>query len=259
MGSVLVTGSTAGIGIMVARELLADGHDVVLHARNEARAADALAAVPDARTVLIGDLASLAETRGLASEANLAGPFDGVVHNAGIGAERTRTLTEDGLEQIFQINVLAPYVLTALVPARRLVYMGSAAHMDGNVDVSLGDLTCDTRPWDGLQAYSDSKLLDVVLAFAIARRWSDVYANGVGPGWVATRMGGDDAPDELALAARTQTWLMSDDDPAANVSGRYFFHQEEYERHPAVSDAAVQECLLDVCEHVSGIGLPPPR
>ena len=114
--------------------------------------------------------------------------------------------TADGLERIFQVNVLAPYLLTALMarPAR-LVYLTSGLEAQGRVD--LDDLQHAWARWDGEQAYSDSKLCDLLLAFAVARRWPEVLANAVDPGWIRTRMGGSGAPDPLPLGAETPVWL----------------------------------------------------
>ena len=116
--------------------------------------------------------------------------FDAIIHNAGIGyREPARRETEDGLEHVFQTNVLAPYLLTALVsrPAR-LIYLSSGLHRAGDPD--LADLQWQHRSWDGYQAYCDSKLFDAVLAAAVARRWPDVVSCSVDPGWVRTKMGG---------------------------------------------------------------------
>ena len=116
MASIFVTGSTEGIGRETAATLVDAGHRVVLHARNHDRAVEVFTRVPGADGVLVGDLASLAETRNLADDARRAGPFDAVIHNAGLGGGGAgRTLSKDGIEQIFQINVLAPYLLTALM------------------------------------------------------------------------------------------------------------------------------------------------
>ena len=194
MSHILVTGSSDGLGLMAARLLLDDGHRVTLHARSEERAADARAALPDAKEVVIGDLSSIAGTRQAADQANALGPYDAVIHNAGVGyRERRRMETVDGLSHVFAINVLAPYLLTALIPAPdRLVYLSSGMHRGGDADLS--DLQWARRPWNGSQAYSDSKLFDVVLAFGVARRWPGVLSNAVEPGWVATKMGGPGSP-----------------------------------------------------------------
>jgi NAD(P)-dependent dehydrogenase (short-subunit alcohol dehydrogenase family) len=76
VSSIFATGSTQGIGLETATTLIAAGHRVVLHARDEARAAEARALVPKAAGAVVGDLASLAQTRELAAQAAGAGPFD---------------------------------------------------------------------------------------------------------------------------------------------------------------------------------------
>ena len=170
MASVLVTGSSDGIGAETARTLVAQRHRVVVHARNEARAAAARDAVEGAAGVVVGDAESLAQVRSLAEQATAAGPYDVVIHNLGVGSAERRDVTADGFERIFQVNVLAPYLLTCLMPRPpRLVYLTSGLEAAGVAD--LDDLQFERKRWDGFQAYSDSKLHDVMLAFAVARLW----------------------------------------------------------------------------------------
>ncbi len=255
MARVLVTGSTDGIGLETARQLLQDGHEVVGHARTQARADDARAALPGLRGVVVGDLASLDATRTLATVATDAGPFDAVIHNAGVGGGAPRTTTTDGLERIFQVNTVAPYLLTALMPRPgRLVYLTSGLEERGRP--ALEDLQWEARPWDGMQAYSDSKLYDVVLAFAVARRWPEVVATAVDPGWIKTKLGGPDAWDDVPEGAATQVWLATSDDPAALRSGTYLKRFEVLKANPAASDVAVQEGLLARLAEITGVPLP---
>jgi NAD(P)-dependent dehydrogenase (short-subunit alcohol dehydrogenase family) len=129
-------------------------------------------------------------------------------------------------------------------------------HKSGNPD--LDDLQWARRSWNGAQAYADSKLFDVVLAFAVARRWAGVFSNALEPGWVPTKMGGPGAPDDLSLAAVTQVWLAVSDDPAATVTGDYFYHQQRRAVHPAARSVEVQEALLDRCAELTGVVLPNP-
>ena len=116
MSRVFITGSAEGLGSMAANLLIEHGHDVTLHARSDARAEDALASAPGATAALVADLSSIAQTRRLAEQLNELESFDAVIHNAGIGyREPRRVVTEDGLAHVFQVNTLAPYLLTALM------------------------------------------------------------------------------------------------------------------------------------------------
>jgi NAD(P)-dependent dehydrogenase (short-subunit alcohol dehydrogenase family) len=161
-----------------------------------------------------------------AEQVNALSSFDAVIHNAGIGyREPRRIATEDGLPHVIAVSTLAPYILTALIQEpKRLVYLSSGLHKSG--DASLKDLAWERRPWQGQQAYSDTKLHGVLLAFAIARRRPDVLSNALELGWVATKMGGARAPDDLEAGHRTQVWLAVSDDPAATVTGEYFYHMQ---------------------------------
>jgi NAD(P)-dependent dehydrogenase (short-subunit alcohol dehydrogenase family) len=258
MARVLITGSADGLGLLAARQLLDDGHDVTLHARDDRRAGDTRRAEPRAGTVLVGDLASIAEVRALAARANESGRFDAVIHNAAIGdREPRRVETVDGLEQVFAINVLAPYLLTALItPPARLVYLSSGVHVSGTANVD--DPQWTSRRWSGAQAYRDSKLYDVLLAFAVARHWPGVRSNAVDPGWVPTRMGGAGAPDDLSEGAATQAWLAVSDDPGAEVTGRYLYHRRDTAPLPVAKRAGLQDALLDYCAELTGTPLPDP-
>jgi NAD(P)-dependent dehydrogenase (short-subunit alcohol dehydrogenase family) len=251
MSRVLITGSTDGLGLMAAALLAGEGHQVTLHARTPERASTARSTLARAEAVVIGDLSSMAETRSVAEQANALGRYDAVIHNAAIGyREPRRIVTVDGLEHVFAINVLAPYLLTALITRPdRLVYLSSGMHRSGDPD--LTDVQWASRRWDGSQAYANSKLFDVVLAFAIARRWPEVLSNALEPGWVPTKMGGSGAPDDLSLAPVTQAWLAVSHDPKALVTGSYFYHQQPQQTHPAVHDPSVQDELLERCASLS--------
>lgn len=256
MARVFITGSSDGLGRMAAQLLIQEGHTVVLHARNQERAKEALTAVPGAETAVVGDLSSVAQTRSVADQINALGSFDTVIHNAGVGYREPRRIeTEDGLPRVFAVNTLAPYILTALIQKpKRLVYLSSGLHQRG--DASLKDLAWKERPWRGQQAYSDTKLHDALLAFAFARLWPDVLSNALEPGWVATKMGGPNAPDDLQEGFRTQVWLAVSDDPAAKVTGEYFYHMKPRKPDPATRDEHHQDVLLAACEQMSGVKLP---
>jgi len=255
MARVFITGSADGLGKMAAQLLVEEGHKVVLHARNDARGKDAMTGVPGAETVVIGDLSSVRQSQSVADQVNALGAFDAVIHNAAVGYREGRRIeTENGLPHVFAINTLAPYILTALIhKPKRLVYLSSGLHQQG--DARLKDLRWEHRSWQGLQAYSDSKLHDVLLAFAVARLWPDVLSNAVEPGWVATKMGGPSATDDLDQGHRTQAWLAISDDAEAKVSGEYFYHMRRRTPKVATRDVSVQNRLLDECRKLSGVNL----
>ena len=255
MARVFITGSSDGLGQMAARLLSEQGHAVVLHARNEARKRDAIAGVPRAEAVVVGDFMSITQVRDVAEQVNALGQFDAIIHNAAVGfRERRRIETQDGLSHVFAVNTLAPYLLTALIHRpRRLIYVSSELHRRG--DASLVDLNWQDRPWRGNQAYSDTKLHMALLAYAIARRWPEVRSNALEPGWVATKMGGAHATGDLDAAHRTQAWLAACDDPAADVTGDYFFHMKHRKPSGALHDTARQDMLLRECSRISGVSL----
>ena len=255
MARIFITGSSDGLGLMTGRLLAERGHGVVLHARSEARADHARSALPHAESVLIGDLSTLSAMRDVADQANRMGRFDAVIHNVGIGyREPRRVETVDGLSQLWAVNVLSPYVLTALMhEPDRLVYLSSAMHMGG--EASIDDAQWSGRSWNGSKAYSDTKLHDVLLAFGVARRRPQVLSNAVTPGWVPTRMGGSGASDDLDQAHLTQAWLATSNDPQARVTGSYFYHQRPGEVNQAARRIELQDRLLDYCRDLSGVEL----
>jgi len=255
MAMVFITGSTDGLGRAAAHSLLDQGHRVVLHARSADRAAALKDLASRAEGVVVGDLQSGAETRGMADQVNAIGRMDAIIHNAGVYTQRSRGSTPEGHASTLAINVLAPYMLTALIerPAR-LVYLSSGLHRGGAG--SLNDLDWTKRPWDSAKAYAESKLHVVALAFALARRWPRVLSNAVDPGWARTRMGGSGAPVDVETGQKTQAWLAVSNDPAALISGRYWHHLREQEPAGEAMDTGFQDALIDRLRELTGVALP---
>jgi len=243
MAKIFITGSADGLGQLAAKELIDLGHQVVLHARNTERGKQAINKTPGAEDVLTADLSSIEETKTLASKVNALGRFDAVIHNAGV--YRTSA------KEIFNVNTLAPYILTCLIQKpKRLIYLSSGMHLHGRSKL-------DSFKTDSSRiSYSDSKLYVVMLCMAAARKWPDVYSNAVDPGWVPTKMGGRGAPDDLQKGYETQVWLAVSNDEKAKVSGRYFFHQKERHHNPEADNVQLQERFLNLCEEITGVSLP---
>jgi NAD(P)-dependent dehydrogenase (short-subunit alcohol dehydrogenase family) len=240
---IFITGSANGLGQLAAKALIAQGHKVVLHARNEERGREALDKVTGAEGVVTADLGSIDETKQLASKVNALGEFDAVIHNAGV--------YNASAEEIFTVNTLAPYILTCLIQRpKRLIYLSSDMHSQGRskLESFKTDISRIT--------YSDSKLHVLMLCKAVARKWPQVFANALNPGWVPTKMGGHGAPDDLHKGYETQVWLAISNDEKAKVSGHFFYHQKETDYNPEADDALLQERFLDLCKEITGISFP---
>ena len=253
---VFITGSTTGLGFLSAKLLIAQGHQVVVHARNERKAKILKKRLPKAHSIVVGDLAYISQVKNLAHQVNKLGQFDSVIHNAAIfRRQRTRGNTVDGLPTIFAVNALAPYILTALIhKPERLIYMSSGLHHGANFN--LDDVKWNKRRWSTYTAYGESKFYDALLAVAIARYWPQVFSNAVTPGWVPTRMGGSNAPDDLQQGYLTQSWLAVSDDKKAKVSGKYFFHMRQKSPDQRIYDTRLQDKFIQICQNISGIKLP---
>jgi NAD(P)-dependent dehydrogenase (short-subunit alcohol dehydrogenase family) len=254
MARIFITGSTEGLGRAAALALMAEKHEVVLHARSPERAAAVADIVGRSGGLVTGDLASAAETRAIANQVNRIGLMDAVIHNAGIYLEARRGNTSEGHATTLAVNTLAPYMLTALIERpKRLIYLSSGMHR-GDTS-SLRDIDWVERRWQASQAYSESKLHVATLACAVARRWPDVLSHSVDPGWVPTRMGGPAAPDDLEMGHLTQTWLATSTDPAAMSTGHYWRHRRRQQPAADVVDPGFQDRLMDKLAELTGIAL----
>lgn len=243
MARIFITGSTDGLGLLTAKALIELGHKVVIHARNEKRAREVLSKVHGTEKVLSADLSDINETKQLAAEANDSGKFDAVVHNAGVYRVSS--------DELFKVNTLAPYILTCLIDKpERLIYLSSGLHHDGHA--RLDNLTSGINRL----SYSDTKLHDVILCKAVARKWPHVYSNSVDPGWVPTKMGGRFATGSLKSGYQTQVWLAVSNDEEAKVSGRYFYHMKVKRSNPEADDTSLQECFISLCREITGISFP---
>ena len=240
---IFVSGSSDGLGFLTAQQLIANGHHVHLHARNEQRKKEIERRLRGYACVHVADFEDQEAFGKLAKTLTTFGTFDSIIHNAGVYNSPSAVL--------FQVNVLAPYLLTALTPPpKKLIYVSS--------DMHLGGVHHLNHLQNGKVAinYSDSKLLLLLLSMAVARHWSSVLVNALHPGWVPTKMGGNKAPDDLEQGFQTQIWLSTSTDNNAQVSGRYFFHKKESRYHLDADNTELQDQLLSVCSTFTGITFP---
>ncbi|WP_321347759.1 SDR family NAD(P)-dependent oxidoreductase [uncultured Draconibacterium sp.] len=253
MARIFITGSADGLGQLAAQKLLAEGHEVVLHARNEKRAKQAIKKVPDAEKVLIADLSGIEETKNLAAQVNELGSLDAIIHNAGILNVPSNPKSKDGLPLLFAVNTLAPYILTAMINRpKRLIYLSSSMHRGGDAREDQLNAILEGKK---SPSYSDTKLHDLILALAVAKKWPEVISNAIDPGWVPTKMGGSSAPDSLEKGYETQVWLATSQDADALKSGRLLFHKKEVDFNKQAANQAIQEKLLAICEELSQVSL----
>jgi NAD(P)-dependent dehydrogenase (short-subunit alcohol dehydrogenase family) len=266
---VLVTGPTTGIGREIARQLADRGARLVLACRDEAKG-EALAGDlrhdhgTDARVVHL-DASSQASIRACASLVRREiGSLDVLVNNAGL-AQGERQISPDGIELTFATNVLGYWLLTeqlrGLLEARgsgRIVNVASLFAQPPD----LGDLQFARRPYDGLQAYAQSKACNRMLTWVLARRLAGtgVTANTYAPGFVAATGLSRDLPPAVrelyrtrpgrthAEGADTAVWLAASPNLAA-VSGRFFMDRREIPCE--LRDEAREERLWGMCEEMS--------
>ncbi|AHH18472.1 putative oxidoreductase, SDR family [Nocardia nova SH22a] len=193
--TIVITGASDGIGAVAARALAGPDVDLVVVGRS-ARKLAAVAADTGA-TAFAADFAVLDDVRGLAEQIRAhVGSIDVLLNNAG-GLFDPRSRTVDGHEPNFQINHLAPFLLTNLLRARLaaggalVVNTASVGNLFGRVDVS--DLDYERRYAFGMRAYGSSKLMNIMFTRGIAQRWAGegVVSAAVHPGPVASSFGRD--------------------------------------------------------------------
>lgn len=236
MSTVLVTGSTDGLGRALAAELSTRGHEIILHGRDPARL-QALASELRPAGVVLADFARLDDVRRLASEAR---GVDVLVNNAGIIAAE-RQLSEDGHELTFQVNHLAGFLLTLLMLPPRTVNVASIGQRAPDFD----DLMME-HGYDGYGAYVQSKLAQIMFTFELAERRPDLVVNALHPATLMdTRMVRETsgrARSTVAEGVEATAALVERDD----VSGRYFDGLRESRADPAAYDAEARGRLWDV-------------
>lgn len=275
---ILITGATSGIGKVAALELVKQGHHVIIHGRNGAKAEETrkeiLAKVPEGTVdTLLADLTKKAEILALVETFNSRyDALDVLVNNAGGVMRKQREETAEGWEQTIAVNVLAPFMLSALLypkmktqPGARIVNTASMAHRMAKIDLS--DLMYQKR-YNAMKAYGDAKLQVILMGQEFARRQKEVGGgvtmNAFHPGVVATNFAGESdsfyhfffsafrsfltTPEK---GADTLIYLASHPD-AGSLNGAYLTKRKKA-RVYGVKDPALAAQLWEQWEHYTGV------
>jgi NAD(P)-dependent dehydrogenase (short-subunit alcohol dehydrogenase family) len=234
VSKILVTGATDGLGRALAGELVARGHEVVVHGRSRERA-EAVADEIGGAEVVVADFARLDDVRSVRVEG-----IDVLVNNAGIIAPE-RQLSVDGIELTFQVNHLAGFLLTLLVLPPRTVNVASVGQRAPDFD----DLMLE-RGYDGYDAYAQSKLCQIMFTFELAERRPDLKVNALHP---ATLMDTKMVHEWFGFTRSTvadgveATAALAERD---DVTGRYFDRLREARADPIAYDPEARRRLWDV-------------
>lgn len=262
--TILVTGATDGIGRETARQLLAQGHRVLVHGRNPEKAERAVRELlqkPAAGSALAvaADLSSMQEVLDLARQLHQrCESLDVLIHNAGVLENRYR-LSADGFEMTMAVNHFAPFLLTygaldllQAAPAARIVTVSSMVHASGSLDLEQPSFLPRRGAYSGHEAYSASKLANVLFSAELARRLAGtrVSANCMHPGVIDTKLlhaGFAIKGSPAAEGARTSVFLATSE-AVAGQSGKYYDHCREKPCSARGRDAALALALWRATE-----------
>ena len=265
--TILVTGSTDGIGKETARQLAQLGALVIVHGRHvdrcEAARDDIRAATGNPRVDFVtADLASQRQVRQMAAEISARySRLHVLINNAGV-ILRQRQLSEDGIELSFAVNHLAPFLLTNLLLDRlkqsapaRIVNVSSTVHYDAPLKF---DNLQGERKYNGVEVYKVAKLGNVIFTYELADRLkgSGVTVNCLHPGVVATKLldAGWGWSNGLTSAqgAALSVYLATSSE-VEHVSGQYFESRSAGGASPKATDVKLRRKLWDISAQLVGL------
>jgi NAD(P)-dependent dehydrogenase (short-subunit alcohol dehydrogenase family) len=265
--TILITGSTDGLGLATAERLLRRGARVLVHGRSEQKLERALAKLGADRGAgvrgYLADLSSLEEVRRLARCADELDRLDVLINNAGVAVADGRRESRDGFELTFAVNYLSHFLLTAeLMPLLRRSAPGRIVNVAsiGQAEVDLDDPMASSRSYDGFLAYRQSKLAQIMFTLELAERLGaagvdDLTVNALHPATLMdTQMVRESfgrAMSEVGEGVEALMRLVADPE-LDGVSGRYFDQLEEGAPHQQAYDADARRRLWELSEELVG-------
>ncbi len=281
--TIIITGATSGIGTVTALELAKQGATIIIAVRSEGKAKKTVTQIrqksnnEDVHYILV-DFSSQTAIRSMAAQfLERYNQLHVLINNHGTVNIR-RQETEDSLEQTFAVNHLGYFLLTNLLLERlkatgtaedpaRIVNVSSSAHWGGRIDFDNLQLQ---RDYSWGKAYSNSKLANILFTTELARRLegTNVIANALHPGWVATNIGADAIPIPLLgriakffinltaispeKGAQTSLYLATSPE-IVTISGQYFVKSKSARTSAAAKDAESAQRLWQVSEQLVGL------
>ncbi len=257
---VLITGSTDGIGKQTAIDLANMGAKVIIHGRNESKAQQTTEAIKSITgnsnlKYVFGDLASFDQIRSMSKDIHQRfEKIDVLINNAGI-FKTERELSVDGFEMTFAVNHLSYFLLTGLLldlikksDYARIVNVASQAH---GSDLDFDNLQGE-QYYDGYDAYSRSKLCNIMFTYKLARFFQDshITTNVLHPGVISTKLlhvGFGSGGSALTQGSKTSVYLAASDD-VNDISGKYFSNQREISSSRLSYDTSIQNKLWEFSE-----------
>ena len=266
--TVLVTGATDGLGRALAQAIAAEGATLLVHGRDPVRGADTVneirtATGNDKVSLVLADFASLAQVRALAESLRADHDrIDVLVNNAGIGATvpggRGRSESEDGYELRFQVNYLAGFLLTRLLLGTlistgdaRVVQVSSA----GQAALDFDDVMLERR-YDGIHAYCQSKLAQIMFTFDLAQDVDFAASGGTATAlhpasYMPTKI--VDTPMSTVADGVAATLRLVSAPELAGVTGRYFDRTSDRRAAAQAYDLDARARLRELSEKLTGL------
>jgi short-subunit dehydrogenase len=273
---VAITGATSGIGYVTAREYASHGANLLVINRNKEKTLNLCDEIKQDFGVeckyKLADFAHISDVKRVGEElADSDLNIDVFIHNAGVYLDE-RTISEDGLEMVFQVDHLSSFILTYLLKDKlmtqekcRIILVNSEGHRFAILGLKLDDLNWQKRSYSGLKSYGSAKLsqLLTMIKFNNYFRKSGVTINAMHPGNVKTNMGEEDSgffqrvfiepsyrPPEISAKALYYLGVSKD---IEGVSGRFFNLTYEEEPAPPVLDRDVVEKIWDLSIKLGGL------